>query len=181
MSTPYSDYTPADPSCLIAVDMQRQFETKDTGHIFPGIQAIVSKFDYLIASRIKPVANGPIHRFKQWMPLPWDHPDSELAIDLSDRDPDKTLVLGKAFFSAFTAEAREWIKDTGVTEFHICGMDTDMCVMRTATDVMEHHYRPVLLRDLCASTGGEPCHSNALLQFKRIIGKDQILPASASS
>ena len=179
MVTPYQDYTPKSPSCLIAVDMQVQFKTPDTRHIFPGIQNLVGRFDYLIASRIKPVAGSPIHRFKRWQPAEWNAPESELAIDLSDRDPAKTLVLTKVFFSAFTEVARNWITGSDVSEIHICGMDTDMCVMRTATDVMEHDYRPVLLLDLCASTGGEPCHANALIQFKRLIGKDQILSGSS--
>ena len=175
MSTAYPELMPAPPSCLIMVDVQRQFILPQTEAILPGILSILDRFETIVATRLQALENGPIHRFKQWLPAPWDSPGSQLALDLSARDPDKTRVFDKSFFSAFTPEVREWLAPLGLTEIHLCGMDSDMCVMRTATDIMECGYRPVLLWDLCASTGGASRHEHTLIQYKRLIGKNQVL------
>lgn len=160
---------------LLIVDFQKQFLKPFGEPIRAGIQSSLEDYPWVVATRIVPEPGGLIERFKRWQPLPESHPDSGLAVDLQERDPASVRVALKTAFNACSPDTLAWWKLRGVTEVHLCGMDTDLCVMRSALGLMEAGLRPVLLKSLCASSAGEPLHSHALLQFKRLIGKAQIV------
>jgi nicotinamidase-related amidase len=56
----------------------------------------------------------------------------------------------------------------------LCGVDTDACVMATALDAFDHGLRPLVLSDLCASSGGDSYHQAALMLLERNIGRRQL-------
>ena len=56
----------------------------------------------------------------------------------------------------------------------VIGVDTDCCVLTTATGLFEHNVRPVVLSQYCNSNGGEESHKAGLLCMSRLIGKKQI-------
>jgi nicotinamidase-related amidase len=157
------------------VDPQVQFCNDHTRHVYPRIQALLGSYDYVVVSQLVPDADGPIERMKRYRPAARGTPGFGLCIDLSMRPAERTLRVEKALFSAFTPEVRAWARERGLTEFHICGGDTDLCVMRTANDIFEAGLRPVVLGTLCASYAGEPLHSHALIQLKRMLGKPQVV------
>lgn len=163
------------PSCLIVVDLQHQFVNDHTRHILPGIQALLPRFDWVFASRLLPLPGGPMHRWKGFLPPSSDDPGSALAIDLDVRNPAHTRVIEKTGFGALNASARDELGRLGIREAHVCGVDTDLCVLRTVGDLMELAIRPVVLTDLVASTAGEPLHRHGLLFLKRLAGKAQLV------
>lgn len=178
---PYASLQPTGPSCLIIVDLQKQFINANTRHIFPGIQNLLGRFTYTIASRFRHQENGPIHKYKKWRAAAEGTEGAELAIELSPCPPESTLVVEKSLFSAFVPTTRDWLQHKGVKEIYVCGMDIDLCVTRTLFDILENGYRPILLADLSATTAGEPCYTNALLQLKRMMGREQILLSQSQS
>lgn len=60
-------------------------------------------------------------------------------------------------------------------EQYIAGIDTDCCVLATATSLFERNIRPVVLAHYCASNGGERSHAAALTVLERTIGAQQII------
>ena len=167
------------PSCLIVVDLQNQFLNQHTRHLVPGIQAVLNRFDWVFASRLLPLANSPMQKWKGFTPAPADDPGSRLALDFSHRPPGQTRLIEKSGFGALTTDTRRELVTLGVETAHVCGVDTDLCVLRTAGDLMELGIRPLLLTDLVASTAGEPLHSSALLILKRLLGKAQLTTTAA--
>jgi nicotinamidase-related amidase len=175
---PYASYVPPSPSVLIVVDPQKQFVGPNTAHIYPVLQALLPKFDWVIASRLVPLPGGPVERFKRWQPLPESSDGAQIALDLGVRPAERTRVIRKTGFTAITPEVAAWLQETRTTEVHVCGGDTDMCVLGTAKDLFESGIRPILLTDACATMAGEPLHSHALIQFKRLFGKAQLVAGS---
>lgn len=57
---------------------------------------------------------------------------------------------------------------------YLVGIDTDCCVLKTATDLFERGIRPIVLEHYCASNGGEDSHKAALRVMERTIGRNQI-------
>ncbi len=165
---------PPPHACLLVVDAQHQFISPWTTHIFPGIQALIPTYPWVIASRLLPCEKSPIFRWKGWRSAAASDEASTLAIDLSVRPAATTLITEKTTFGGFTPAARDWLSAKGASEIHVCGMDTDMCIVRSVFEIMEAGYRPVVLSRLCATTAGEPLHSHALLQLKRLVGKNQM-------
>jgi nicotinamidase-related amidase len=163
------------PSCLLLVDVQAQFLNDETRHAFGRIPELLWQFDLVIASRLLPSPGGIMQRFKRWQPAAEDSAGSALAVDLSTRARERTLVVGKFGFSAFTDEVQAWARERGVRDIHLAGGDTDMCLLRTAIAVMEAGLRPVVIASHCTSAGGPEMHEFALIQLKRLLGREQIV------
>jgi nicotinamidase-related amidase len=161
-------------SCLFVVDPQVQFSNDHSAHIRPGIEALIPRYEYLIVSRLVPDPGGPIERFKRWRPARPGAPGFEFCINWKPLPPGRELLVEKTLFSAFGGHVRSWVMDRGINEIHVVGGDTDLCVLRTAADIMEAGIRPVVIGSLCASYAGEPLHSHALIQMKRMLGKAQV-------
>lgn len=60
-------------------------------------------------------------------------------------------------------------------QVYVCGLDTDCCVLATAVGLFEKGIRPIVLVDLCDSTGGTESHKAGLLALKRLIGKKNVI------
>lgn len=172
---PHSDLTLPTPSCLLVVDPQAQFCNDHTRHIYPRIENLLRRYQYVVVSRLVPEPGGPIDRLKRWRPAAPGTQGHGLCIDLAGRDPEATFVTDKSFFPAFTASVRAWVGARGVREVHVCGGDTDLCVLQTAAAIMEAGLRPVILAGACASYAGDTLHRHALIQMKRLLGKEQVV------
>lgn len=59
-------------------------------------------------------------------------------------------------------------------EVYLCGLDTDACVYETAIALSEIGIKPILIKDLCFSSGGLKYHEAALMLFKRNISSSLI-------
>jgi nicotinamidase-related amidase len=62
-----------------------------------------------------------------------------------------------------------------ISEVFLCGIETDCCVLKTAVDLFEHHYRPVVLSSACASRAGKENHEAGLKILRRMIGNEQVV------
>ncbi|WP_221029615.1 cysteine hydrolase family protein [Actomonas aquatica] len=162
------------PSCLLVVDVQTQFINEHTRHLPAAIQALLPRFDWVFASRLLPDPASPIARWKGYLPAAATDPASALAIDLGQRAAARTTLVEKTGFGLVTPAVGAQLQSLGVTTAHIVGVDTDLCVLRTAGDLLALNIRPVVLTDLVASTAGEPLHSSALLILKRMLGRAQL-------
>jgi nicotinamidase-related amidase len=163
------------PSCLLVVDPQVQFRNDHTRHIFHGIEEIIPRYDFVIYSRLVPDENGVIERFKRWRPSEVGTPGYAWCIRTDLLPSDRTLIVDKTCFSAITPGCLEWIRSKRIEEIHLVGGDTDLCLMLTAADALRSGLRPVVLAGLCASFAGEPLHTHALIQLKRMLGKAQVI------
>lgn len=66
-------------------------------------------------------------------------------------------------------EERDW------TDLYVCGIDTDICVLKTAVDVFERDLTPWVIEDACASHAGPEAHHAGLFVARRFIGTNQII------
>ena len=85
------------------------------------------------------------------------------------------VVLDKQVYTCVTPAFLADLRDNGIEEVAICGIDTDACVSACAVDLFENGIRPVLLSDACASHAGAEYHEAALRILARLIGKNQIV------
>jgi nicotinamidase-related amidase len=60
---------------------------------------------------------------------------------------------------------------------HVCGVDTDQCVLATVLTAFDAGLEPVVLADLCLSCAGEAPHEAGLVALRRAIGEDHVVRA----
>src|SRR3989338_8335989 len=56
----------------------------------------------------------------------------------------------------------EALKENKVQEVHLCGFDTDCCVLATAYDLFDLGLKPVILENLTWSTSKDKLHNAAI-------------------
>ncbi|MGE9295734.1 MAG: isochorismatase family cysteine hydrolase [Puniceicoccales bacterium] len=164
-------------ACLVVVDVQVGFRGPHTASTYEQIPSLFPRYERILFSRFENRVESPVYQFKGWRGMMAGAPETELALDVSALEQPH-FITRKSSFTALIPAALEWLCGQGVDQVDICGNDTDLCVTMTARDAMEHGIRPRILADYCCSTAGEPIHSNALLQLKRLVGPGNVVTAN---
>lgn len=161
-------------SILVLVDVQNGFITDDTRHIPNKIAKYLAlerdRFSAVVATRFINPQGSMFEEHMDWTQLRERHETRlhHLIGDATDHILTKTTYSNA---SAIASVARQY----GAQEVWLCGIDTEICVLQTASGLWDLGIRPVVLYDLCASTGGAEAHHNAYDVLRRTVGSAQLL------
>ena len=155
---------------LLIIDVQRGFVTDATRHVVAAAEALQPRYQHVYATRFINPDESPFRRWLDWHRFSEDSPEIELALSLRS----DAIVLDKHTYTAVTEQLLSDLQRNGISEVHICGIDTDGCVLKTAVDLFEAGIRPLVLARSCASTAGPDFHEYGLRALARMIGAPQI-------
>lgn len=159
---------------LLIVDVQNAFINDYTHHIPGSIREIIERgdFDPLIFTRFINQPDGPYPKL-----LDWDDamtpPDFDLVAELHPL-VGRGTVYDKPGTTGLPGDVRGLLRNSGFERVTIVGLDTDMCVLKTALDVFDLGIEPIVLTDCCASTAGLQAHFAALAILARNIGAKRL-------
>ena len=114
---------------------------------------------------------SPYRRLLDWHRFYAGSDDVPLAFE----PVDGVVVIDKQVYTCVTPAFLQDLRDKGVEEVAVCGIDTDACVSACAVDLFENGFRPILLSDACASHAGAEYHEVAIRILTRLIGRRQIV------
>jgi nicotinamidase-related amidase len=163
------------PRCLLIVDVQKGFLNGWTRHIPARVEALQAGYDHVIATRFLNPEDSPYRRLIHWSRMA---PGSD-EVELAFTPRADALLYNKSVYGAVTPALRAFLDARQIARVEICGIATDNCVLKTAVDLFEAGYVPVVLADACASHGGPECHACGLRLLRRFIGRDQVIEAKA--
>lgn len=155
-------------SCLVIIDVQNGFLTKDTEFVADKILNLIDdrNFDYIVGTQFFNYNGSPFTRL-----LDWKGCMSGNAIKMDDRLYEKcNKVFLKSTYSCFTEDFIGYINSKKVSKLYFVGIDTDCCVLKSAVDAFERNLDFEVLLDYCASTGGIDSHNAGVAVLKRLIG-----------
>ena len=155
---------------LLVVDAQNGFFSKKTDHVRAEIEMLQKDYALVAASKFVNQPLSPHRIILDWHKF---YPDSA-DCSLGYKQKEETFIFEKHQYSCLTADLLRWINVNGISEVHICGIDTDVCVLTSAVALFEISIKPVVLSWACASGGGKESHSAALIALERLIGRDNI-------
>ena len=158
-------------TALLIVDVQVGFINDATRHILPKVEALQKRYKHVYATRFINIEGSPYRNLLDWHRFYTDSDDVPLAFE----PVGGVVVLDKQVYTCVTPAFLQDLRDNGIEEVAICGIDTDACVSACAVDLFENGIRPVLLSDACASHAGVEYHEAALRILARLIGKNQIV------
>ncbi len=101
-------------------------------------------------------------------------PDTDLVPELAPQ-AHQSVIVDKDTYSALTPKFADLTRRDRVTDLVICGIDTDLCVLKTALDAFEHGLTPWVVTDASASTGGPLAHEAGLMVLGRGIGGHHLI------
>ena len=165
----------------IIVDMQNGFASSERiQELGDRIDALLQKdlFDAVIATRFLNGDHSPYERFLDWTEMRTDE-DIQLLPSIL---PYVDLTVDKQIYTCVNADFLQMLcqlnDGTMPEKVFLMGVDTDCCVLATATGLFENDIRPVVLTAYCDSTGGAEYHEAGLLCLKRLIGEKQLYGGS---
>ncbi|NBW41728.1 isochorismatase family protein [bacterium] len=160
-------------NALVVVDLQEGFVNEKTEQTAHDIKDLVegAVFDPVVFTRFRNSEFSPHRQF-----LGWDRLLREDEYRLwREIEPLAKDVFDKASYTSLTPEFRHRLFTQNIDTVFVAGLDTDCCVLKTASDLFESGVRAVVLADFCASNGGEKSHKAGLLALRRLIGRNNII------
>jgi nicotinamidase-related amidase len=165
---------------LVVVDLQRDFIVPETEHLPRLVEGLTRLYPAVIATRF---LNHPGSLFETEVDCFSCHrgtPGAEIAF----RPAAPMTVIYKTGngLTGARAATRRALDEASVEpggEVHLCGVDTDACVLKVALDLFDMGYRPRILLDACASGNGTDYHERAIDIFTRQLGKKAVLRIQA--
>ncbi|MCA1695474.1 MAG: cysteine hydrolase [Actinobacteria bacterium] len=163
---------------LIVVDVQNGFVTEHSQPVVPIIADLVRRWQAahgdVVFTRYLNYPGSPFERLIGWSKM-IDAPETDLVAELTPHVGPQTPVIDKYIYTLFTPEGTQLIDERGWTDLYVCGIDTEICVLKTAVDAFEHDLTPWILKDACASHSGPEAHAAGLFIAGRFIGTNQII------
>ncbi len=91
-------------------------------------------------------------------------------MSLFDENRSAIYFMDKTRYSAFHATDLDMkLRERGISEIHLIGVCTDICVLHTAVDAYNLGYQIVVHKDAVASFN-QPGHEWALKHFEQVLG-----------
>ena len=157
-------------NALLIVDIQIGFINEYTKHVISDVDKIQFTYDNVFATRYINPEGSSHRRFMNWEKFTPGSEDAELAFEAATH----VKVMDKTIYSCVTDAFLDELKSRSIGEVHVCGIDTDVCVLKCAVDLFERGVRPLVLSELCASHAGPELHNCGLKILDRFIGTSQI-------
>ncbi|MGW2890554.1 isochorismatase family cysteine hydrolase [Streptomyces griseoruber] len=165
-------------TALLVIDVQQGFVNRHSRGVLPAIAHLVEGWRAagapVVFTRFHNTPGSPYERITGWTKLRTAEEQAVVA-ELAPFIDGAAAVIDKAQASAFTPEGAEIIRNAEWTDLVLCGIDTDACVYDSAVAAYQSGYRPWIVTDACASSGGAQYHDAALLLAARNIGASQLV------
>jgi len=159
---------------LLVVDVQRGFINPFTEHIPRRISRLIEtgRYEPVLFTLFVNSDGSPYHRLLDWHACDGP-PETELVEALAPyAEPDN--VYEKHGLTGVPETLARRLSHDGIEQIAVCGIDTDMCVLKVAMDVFDLGIEPIVLLDCCASTAGLQAHLAGLAILSRNIGPHQL-------
>ena len=164
---------------LVIIDVQKGFINEYSKHVPERITQLLelNLFKEVILTKFINKDNSQFEKILHWRRLK-DPEETGLAGNLNQST---TKIFVKNNYSAFTHEFIAYLKEKQISALYLVGIDTDVCVMKSAVDAFEKGFKPVVLGYYCASQAGKSYHESALKILERCIGKQNIITKDVQS
>ncbi len=167
-------YKPEKP-VLLVIDMQNGFLGEKSRHVISNVVTLATECQRrsipIVFTRFHNREGSPYESLIGWRRLRSEE-ETNITAELSTFSG---KIIDKDFYSAFTDDFVQLLKENGWTTLILCGVATESCVMKTAVDAFERNLTPVVISDASASHAGLDVHNAGLMILGRFIGKDQLV------
>lgn len=162
---------------LLVIDPQNYFMSgPDTGHLPKKIRGLIEngKFDFVVFTKFVNSRKTGFSRILKWKKCMGGR-DIGIVEELKPFSNRKNTFLKYTYSPFKNAAFVEFLKARKIGTIYIAGTDTDACILSTAMDAFDLGFRPIVLKNFCASHSGLARHRQALGLLKALIGKTSVM------
>lgn len=169
-----------DRTALVVVDVQNGFITDLSRPVVPVIVDLVERWTAagrpVVFTRYLNYPGSLFERLFDWRKLTHP-PETDIVPELAAA-AERAPVIDKKGYTLFNEAGRALVEENGWTELVFCGIDTEVCVLKSAVDAFEAGITPWVLTDASASHSSVAAHEAGILIGRRFIGPDQFITVS---
>lgn len=157
---------------ILIIDMQEGFRSKESEMILPKIKILLKSFQgKIIFSKFINNKNSSFEKLLNWKKFQKKN-EQELLKELRSKN---NKEIRHSTYTVLTNELKKIIKKNKIKKVFVCGVYTDVCIIKTAMDLFDNNIETLVIKDACCSLHGIKNHKTALDSLNHIIGKDHIL------
>ncbi|MDD5625989.1 MAG: cysteine hydrolase [Patescibacteria group bacterium] len=157
---------------LLIIDMQEGFRHAESESVLPNILKLIKSFKGKIV--FSKFVNRKISLFeKQLGWFKFQNPeDQKLFLELQASD---NIEFEHDTYTVLNNSLKEFIRKNTITKVFLCGIYTDVCIIKTAMDLFDNDIETFVIKDACNSLHGKKNHDSATDSLVHILGKKHIL------
>ncbi|ANY06753.1 isochorismatase family cysteine hydrolase [Pseudonocardia sp. HH130630-07] len=163
---------------LVVVDVQNGFVTEHSQHVVPVVERLAREWleagRDVVFTRYLNYDDSPFEKIMGWSKLK-DSPEIDIVDELQEHSSRAVAVVDKKIYTLFNEDGIALASERGWTDMFVCGIDTEVCVLKTAVDAFELGIRAWLLVDASASHSGPAPHDAGVLVGQKMIGRRQTI------
>ena len=157
---------------LLIIDMQEGFRHAESEIILPNLLKLKKSFyGKIVFSKFVNNKNSLFEKQLSWIKFQNDE-DRKLFSELQTSD---NIELEHDTYTILNEELKKFINKNKITKVYLCGVYTDVCIIKTAMDLFDNDIETFVIKDACNSLHGRRNHDSAIDSLKHILGKKQIL------
>ena len=156
---------------IIIVDMQKGFINDNNRQIIAKINKYLEShsFDNVFYTKYVNYDESPFVKILDWHAMRASS-EQEFCVDFVNG----ATIIPKVGYGVNMEDISK-LKKLGIEEIEICGTDTDACVLAVAFQLFDSGIKPIILKDLCASSSSNiEMHNMAIKVMERQFGKDNV-------
>ena len=157
---------------LLMIDMQEGFRSAESEAILPNLLKLKNLFkEKTIFSKFINNKDSLFEKQLDWTKFQ-NNEDQKLFSELQESD---NIELEHYTYTVLNKRLKEFISKNKITKVYLCGIYTDVCIIKTAMDLFDHEIETFVIEDACNSLHGKKNHDSAIDSLKHILGEKQIL------
>ena len=157
---------------LLIIDMQEGFRHAESEAILPNLLKLKNLFrGKIVFSKFVNDKNSLFEKRLNWTKFQ-NGKDKKLLPELRASD---NIELEHNTYTVFNKDLKEFITKNKITKIYLCGIYTDVCIIKTAMDLFDNNIETFIIEDACNSLHGKKDHDLAIDSLKYIFGKKQII------
>lgn len=155
--------------------MQEGFRYPESELIVPKILDEVNSGKYVnIFTKFVDVSGSNFETQLKWTKFQ-DESNQRVMKEFNNADKN---VFEHNSYTAITSEVLDFFNSNSIKKVYLCGIYTDVSVLKSAMDLFDAKYEVFVLKDCCASIHKNQnfdLHQSGLESISHIIGKDHII------
>ncbi|RLD55745.1 MAG: cysteine hydrolase [Bacteroidetes bacterium] len=157
---------------LLIIDMQEGFRCAESEAILPNLLKLKKSFKgKIVFSKFVNYENSLFEKQLNWSKFKRIE-DQKIFSELHAAN---NIKLKHNTYTILNKELKEFIRDNKITTVYLCGIYTDVSIIKTAMDLFDNGIETFVIKDACSSLHGKECNNSAMDSIGYILGKKHIL------
>ncbi|APC91765.1 MULTISPECIES: isochorismatase family protein [Francisella] len=157
---------------LIVIDMQKGFECPQAKNIVEKFNKASELFDNVCFAMFENTKNSLFERQLKWFGF---QNEADKALIDGIQVPQKASFVWHSTYTVYNQKLKQLIQKIQPTELYLCGLFSEVCLLKTTMDMFDDGMLAYVVKDLSASPRGDGVSDVAFATMKMAIGADRII------